>query len=74
MQDIGNSEIKMVKQKCKDRGYSFDVICTLAFVVTNCVAYKFKRGCNNAWQYEVVMPGYGKMPNMDKWIDVTVIK
>ena len=43
---------------------------TLTRVVIQCTVYKFRRKQAQAWQYEIVMPGYGHEPNKSKWIEV----
>lgn len=60
---------------CRKRGYNApENMEILTRVVQRCTAYKFRRRIADAWQYEIVMPGYGKSPNMEKWLEITVIR
>lgn len=60
-------------REIEKKGYRPANIETLAMVVMNSFIYRYRRSSCTVWQYEVVMPGYGKPPKMSKWIDVSVM-
>lgn len=64
-----STSYKELYQRLKERGYNPYHLEVLAFVVKNSIAYKFRRKRAHAWQYEVVLPGYGHPPNKSKWIE-----
>lgn len=58
---------------CKRRGYRADGMSALWLAVTIATIYKFRRDYMKNWQYEVEMPGYGKPPKKQNWVDVKII-
>lgn len=62
-----------LEKRCKRRGYTPLNVETLWLAVTISTIYKFRRDYMKNWQYEVEMPGYGKPPKKQRWIDVEII-
>jgi hypothetical protein len=58
---------------CKRRGYTPINVETLWLAVSRCTIYKFRRDYTRNWQYLVRMPGYGKTPIKQKWVEVQII-
>lgn len=61
------------EQRCQRVGYvpmNFETLCQ---VVCEATMYKFKRNYMGTWQYEVIMPGFGKQDvDKSKWVNITV--
>lgn len=57
----------------KKHRYSPQRVELLHRILRSGIAYKFKRKNCHTFEYEFVLPGYGKLPNKTKWTDVKVI-
>lgn len=55
------------------RGYFVVGLSALAKVLQESTVYKFRRKEQGTWQYEVIMPGYGVVPDMKKWEYVEIV-
>ena len=62
-----------LERRCKRKGYAPLNVETLWLAVSRCTIYKFRRDYTRNWQYLVRMPGYGKPPIKQKWVEVQVI-
>jgi hypothetical protein len=61
------------ERACRKKGYVPMNVEALCRVVKEATIYKFKRSYMTNWQYEVYMPGYGKLIDKSKWTKVKII-
>ena len=69
-----NEHIRL-NRECEKRGLNFLAVCALTYAVRHCVIHKYRRAQKRTapWFYDVYLPGYGKGPKTDKWLDVIKI-
>ena len=65
-------DIEFVEDWCKANGVSSAGLKALAIAVYYGIAYRFQRGKDYNYQYEVEIPGYGKPAKKDNWRNVSV--
>lgn len=74
MTDLTEYAYDKLNEMCSMRGYLAEYFAVLAYTVMHGKIYAYRRRIKGNWYYEAVLPGYGKEPNMDKWIDTKIIE
>lgn len=62
----------VIENWCKANGVSSAGLKALAIAVCYGIAYRYRRGKYDNFQYEIEIPGYGRPAKKTKWQDVTI--